>query len=341
MKNFLKSKWFIFIPLIILDIAVLLLATIKSGYEMTTPGGLNEVADLIEIDTKTEYDGSFNTIFVQSFDEATILQTFLAKFSDSIEVSEILPQTDYYDYTMAENIASGTIQKEQSIEASLICAYRYLESENAEVNIDFKFKGYIIHSYFKNQPVLRIGDLIVGCNKSNGDKFDLSTPKELSNALNTLAIGDTIIFLRDEKEMQYLIDEELTNEKMNRFFGYAKYEINEETIFPKYTLHKGNTLGPSGGLLQTLSVYCQLSGNDLTKGRKIAGTGTISVNGNVGAIGGIKQKIITAIQNDVDIFICPKYHEQEAMAAYLNQYGHEKMEIYFVETFQEALEVLA
>ena len=34
-------------------------------------------------------------------------------------------------------------------------------------------------------------------------------------------------------------------------------------------------------------------------------------------------------------------NKEEAMAAYLNQYGHEKMEIYFVETFQEALEVLA
>ena len=331
MKNFFKSRWFIFIPLIILDIAVILLATIKSGYEMTTPGGLNEVADLIEIDTKTEYEGSFNTIFVQSFDEATILQTLLAKFSDSIEVSEILPQTDYYDYTVTENIAS----------ASLICAYNYLSKEDSNVNIDFEFKGFIIHSYFKNQPVLRIGDLIIGCTKKDGIHFDISNPNTLSNAVNTLEIGDKIIFMRKDKEMTYEITEELTNEKMNRFFGYAKYEINEETIFPKYTLHKGNTLGPSGGLLQTLSVYCQLSGNDLTKGRKIAGTGTISVSGKVGSIGGIRQKIITAIQNDVDIFICPKYHEEEAMAAYLCQYGHEKMEIYFVETFQEALEVLA
>ena len=78
----------------------------------------------------------------------------------------------------------------------------------------------------------------------------------------------------------------------------------------------------------------------LTKGRKIAGTGTISVSGRVGAIGGITQKIITAIRNDVDIFLCPKVHEEEAMRAYLNERGHEKMKIYFVETFEDALEVL-
>lgn len=339
MKSFLKKYWYIFLPLLVLDILVILLATLKSGHEITTPGGLNEVANLIEVDTKTPYEGSINTIFVQSFDEATYLQTFLAGFSDAIEVSEIVPENDYYNYTLYEKYLAGSIQKNQSIEASLICAYRYLAKTNSDIVIDYTFKGFIVYGYFKNQSVIRIGDLLVGC-KSNGVYYDITSPQELTNALNNLTIGDVVHFMRDEKEMTYEITEELNNTNMNRFFGYAKYDINKESIFPKYTLHQGNTLGPSGGLLQTLSVYCQLSGIDLTGGRKIAGTGTISVGGKVGAIGGIRQKIITAIRNEVDIFICPKVHEEEAMTAYLGEKNHQKMEIYFVETFEEALEVL-
>ena len=93
-------------------------------------------------------------------------------------------------------------------------------------------------------------------------------------------------------------------------------------------------------MLQTLSVYSQLSGIDLTGGKKIAGTGTISIGGSVGKIGGIRQKIITAIRNNVDVFICPLAHQKEAVEAYENELHHERMQIIFVETFSEAVAAL-
>ena len=46
--------------------------------------------------------------------------------------------------------------------------------------------------------------------------------------------------------------------------------------------------GPSAGLMFTLTVYNALSAQDLTGGRKVAGTGTINLDGTVGPIGGIK-----------------------------------------------------
>lgn len=340
MMKLIKKYWYLFLLLLIIDSLVILSATLKSNYEITTPGGLNEVADLIEIDTKTDYSGSFNTIFVQSFDKGTYLQKFLASFSDSIEIEEIIPEEDYFDNTLFENYQAGVIQKTQSIEASIICAYRYLAAINPEVNIDFTFNGFIVYANMKEQKALKINDLIIGCQKEDGIKIDITNPTELSKALNNLKIGDKVYYLRDGKEMNYTVDKVLSKDNLNNFYAYAKYAINQETIYPKYKLHHGNTLGPSGGLLQTLSVYCQVSGIDLTKGRKIAGTGTISASGTVGKIGGVRQKIITAIRNDVDLFICPKAHEQEAMEAYLSQKNHEKMAIYFVETFEEALEVL-
>ena len=55
-----------------------------------------------------------------------------------------------------------------------------------------------------------------------------------------------------------------------------------------------DTGGPSGGLIFTLGLTDLLTPVDILQGRKIAGTGTISKDGHIGAIGGVSEKIIGA-----------------------------------------------
>jgi PDZ domain-containing protein len=55
-----------------------------------------------------------------------------------------------------------------------------------------------------------------------------------------------------------------------------------------------NVGGPSGGLIFSLALIELLTPEDILQGRKIAGSGTISPAGKVGAIGGISEKIIAA-----------------------------------------------
>jgi PDZ domain-containing protein len=55
-----------------------------------------------------------------------------------------------------------------------------------------------------------------------------------------------------------------------------------------------NTGGPSGGLIFTLGLVDLLTRDDLLQGRNIAGTGTIDIDGTVGPIGGVTEKIIGA-----------------------------------------------
>ena len=55
-----------------------------------------------------------------------------------------------------------------------------------------------------------------------------------------------------------------------------------------------NVGGPSGGLIFTIGLIDLLTPQDILQGRKIAGSGTISADGNVGPIGGISEKIIAA-----------------------------------------------
>jgi Lon-like protease len=63
--------------------------------------------------------------------------------------------------------------------------------------------------------------------------------------------------------------------------------------------------GPSAGLMLTLGILDLVGDDDLTGGAVIAGTGTIDVDGNVGPIGGITLKMVTARDIGAELFLVP------------------------------------
>ena len=73
--------------------------------------------------------------------------------------------------------------------------------------------------------------------------------------------------------------------------------------------------GPSAGLMFTLTLYNLLSETDITGGQRIAGTGTIDLNGAVGPIGGVSQKVAAAEQAGARIFLAPRANADEARRA--------------------------
>jgi hypothetical protein len=145
-------------------------------------------------------------------------------------------------------------------------------------------------------------------------------------------------------------------------FGFAcdaYYQVSS-TKFPKLDPKSRtniDSLGPSGGLMQALLVYEQITGCQLTKGLKIAGTGTIDIAGNAGLIGGIKQKIYIANACKVDIFFVPidmsleydgndetdpysNWKEAQEAEKLLKKLGHTKMKIVPVKNLKEVVEYL-
>lgn len=63
--------------------------------------------------------------------------------------------------------------------------------------------------------------------------------------------------------------------------------------------------GPSAGLMFALGIMDKIGPVDLTKGRFIAGTGTIEPDGKVGPIGGIALKMIAANRKGASVFLAP------------------------------------
>lgn len=66
-----------------------------------------------------------------------------------------------------------------------------------------------------------------------------------------------------------------------------------------------NIGGPSGGLMLSLGIIDLLTPGDLTGGAVVAGTGTITVTGDVGPIGGIAQKLVGAREAGAEWFLAP------------------------------------
>ncbi|MEE1752272.1 YlbL family protein [Streptomyces sp. SP18CS02] len=77
--------------------------------------------------------------------------------------------------------------------------------------------------------------------------------------------------------------------------------------------------GPSAGLFFALGIVDKIEGDgaggDLTGGRNIAGTGTISADGKVGEVGGVSLKTQAARRDGASVFLVPKGECSDARAA--------------------------
>lgn len=104
-------------------------------------------------------------------------------------------------------------------------------------------------------------------------------------------------------------------------------------------IHAGEIGGPSAGLVFALQVIDLLTEGDLTKGARIAATGTITADGKVGAIGGVKQKVVATSEAGAELFLVPKANEKEARSK--AKAMKTDMAVTGVGTLQEAIEAIA
>jgi PDZ domain-containing protein len=93
--------------------------------------------------------------------------------------------------------------------------------------------------------------------------------------------------------------------------------------------------GPSAGMMLTLGILEKASTSSLTGGKYIAGTGTIDGSGNVGPIGGIQFKLISAKRAGDNFFLAPRENCSEVI-------GHVPagLSVFSVATIDEALNIL-
>jgi PDZ domain-containing protein len=97
----------------------------------------------------------------------------------------------------------------------------------------------------------------------------------------------------------------------------------------------GEVGGPSAGLMWAVGLYELLTPGDLSAGRVIAGTGTVGLDGSVGGIGGVLDKVHGAQQAGADLFLLPRSNLPD-----LEGVDTGPMEVIAVDTFDGAVEAL-
>jgi len=97
----------------------------------------------------------------------------------------------------------------------------------------------------------------------------------------------------------------------------------------------GQIGGPSAGMMIALAVYDLADPQDLTRGRVVAGTGTIDPDGTVGPVGGVPLKVQAAIDAGAELFLAPPAEVAVARAA-----ADDRIAVAQVATLQEAIQVL-
>jgi PDZ domain-containing protein len=99
-------------------------------------------------------------------------------------------------------------------------------------------------------------------------------------------------------------------------------------------IRAGSVVGPSAGLAFALEIMEKL-GRNVDRGYRVAATGELDLNGQVGPIGGVEQKTIEAKHSHVDILLIPGENAAEA-----RKYAG-SMRVIPVNSFQQALRKLA
>ena len=162
--------------------------------------------------------------------------------------------------------------------------------------------------------VLKIGDVIVGLNGS-----PVQTINDLINGISAQPYPSTAHLLVKRGGAQLSLDIPLMpavppadTPKLGIQIETAGFDYHPP--FPVSIETNKISGGPSAGLIFTLSVYNSLISQDLTGGRRIAGTGTINLDGSVGPIGGVKQKIFAAEAVGATYFLCPVDNYADAVS---------------------------
>jgi PDZ domain-containing protein len=102
------------------------------------------------------------------------------------------------------------------------------------------------------------------------------------------------------------------------------------------TIQLNNVGGPSAGMMFALGIIDDLTPGKLNGGKNVAGTGTITADGTVGPIGGIRQKLYGALDAGASYFLAPATNCDEVV-------GHvpSGLRVFSVKKLDDSLKVLS
>ena len=302
-------------------------------YYALWPGPVEEVSDLVRVDggpTVYELNGDIYmlTVSLQEVNAFELAQGWLDPSVDLVARHAIRPE----DVTPEEHRRASLRMMDDSKETAIAVALRYVG-----LPVEYAGEGVLVASVVEGTPaygVLEAGDVIVNVGGTAVSVRDDGIEAILANK-----IGDTIplTVLRADQSIDVEVTlVEHTENSGRPMVGFVPETYNLSLDLPfDIEIETHGMGGPSAGVMYALTLIDLLTEDDLIGGNIIAGTGTLSPDGTVGAIGGVRQKVVAAQNAGARYVLVPAPNFADAMTV-----KREDVEIYAVSSIGEAIDVL-
>jgi len=285
---------------------------IPTSFNVVEPGIAVELSEVISVEDGYENEGDFLLTAVSSRRAVVWDYIYISIFTPNDRELESISSQMPEDMEMNEYIdIMSKLMDESKLQAQAV-AFRKMgynvevTGDGAEV-VEVMEKG----SAYNN---LEKGDLIT---EIDGQQVEMAA--DAVNIIRNREIGDSVeikVLRNDETLIFNLNTVELEGNKGNPSIGVLisskglEYDIPREINFDT-----DNIIGPSAGSMFTMEIYNQLKNSDISGGKRIAGTGTVNLDGEIGKIGGVKFKLMAAEKAGADLFIVPSENYEEAEKA--------------------------
>ncbi|MGU3644776.1 PDZ domain-containing protein [Microbacterium sp. C23T] len=182
------------------------------------------------------------------------------------------------------------------------------------------------------EGILEQGDLIL---EANGEELtDVSTLRSVINEGEGAPVE--LLIERDGEQQTVEVTPKETTDDAGKTTWILGVNLTTDYDFPiDVTIQLNNVGGPSAGMMFALGIIDTLTPGELNGGQQVAGTGTITADGEVGPIGGIRQKMWGALDAGAQWFLAPEANCDEVV-------GHipGDLRVFSVEDLDDALAVL-
>lgn len=262
--------------------------------------------------------------------DLSLVETFKAFLDDDIAV---VPRELQYPEgeTSEQSKQQGAAQLTSSKDSSRVAALR-------AAGYDVPERALVagVSEEGAADGVLEADDIVVSV-----DGVAVATPAEVVEQVGSVSPGDAIEVVIERDGAEQTVSLTTRPDADDPDVPRIGVTVGSTFVFPiDIENHVGDSIGgPSAGTMFALAIYDMLTPGALTGGRHIAGTGEMSPDGEVGAIGGVRQKMAGAAARGAEIFLVPA--ENCDAAADGDDHGLQLVEITTLDDAISSLEALA
>lgn len=331
-----RSRWRLAVGAAALLVVLVVGSSLLSvPYVALRPGSVRPVSQQIVVEDARsfppEQSVAFTTVNVGS---VSLLEALAGWLDDGVDV---LPEERVRGSRSADE---NRRYNAQLMDTSKLTAIAVAQEHLGE-DVRITTSGTIVRQIEGGSPaasVLELDDVIVAV---DGQPVDV--PDQIGTLLQPGGPGAThTLTVERPAGSTSQIDVEVTTvalptEPNRAVIGIVPEDRIVDFDFPiDVTIDSGDVGGPSAGLAFTLAVIDVLTAGELTGGLRVAVTGTMSLDGTVGPVGGGAQKAVTVRSSDYDVFLVPSSEFDEVQRSVGGD-----LEVIAVDSLTDALAALA